>query len=404
MQRSTAEQQLTQLQQCDPEAWTTILRRNVDHPWLRVTGVETEAMGVAGTRYLLTLADHSDPITLLGRTASQREVDFHQQLNPHIAFLAPHCWFSYRGDPEGWVVLDDVPHDRPTDVWSKADALDIMRDLAEYHGDFWNRHELLHDKKWLPYYIGRIDPTLHTPIRPAATDWDKTTLSQQAINSTHGIAAQWQEAAEGVRLMMELGSWNGVLDERHLRAAADLIDDPLPILHHLRNLPVTLLHGYPGIYNWRVSGLGARHLVDWRNVSVGPAVCDLVTVLETFGLLRDEKYLWRLRSTWPVTEETLIDTYILTLTNTLGSKCDGRALRRAIPAARCLFIMLNWFPRFGHWLNKLPDNPAARRDIWRVINQDNNDPEAAAAYQPILSLRPYLAQTFHRFIRSYYQL
>ena len=106
-----------------------------------------------------------------------------------------------------------------------------------------------------------------------------------------------------------MGGWPDVLDERHLNAAADLLDDPVPIFQPLRTLPATLLHGYPGIYNWRVSLFGERHLVDWRQAVAGPAVSDLIVFLETFnalGFMDDGQ-------SPSITEETLIDSYILQL-------------------------------------------------------------------------------------------
>lgn len=401
-------ERVAQLRNGDPNVWTDVVRRHdVESDSLTVEDVSRERISAGGTRYYLFLTGHSDPLTVIGRPAIPHEINFHRQLGLDTPLLAPSCWFSHV-DPvsrEGWVVVDDVPHDRPAETWSSADITAILNDLASLHATYWGRSDLLLPHKWLPFLVGydRMREATLPGVEPSENDWDRRRLTKQAVDSTGGLAPNWFEAAEGVRLMMEMGGWDGVVEEKHLRAAADLIDDPLPLLHRLRHQPITLLHGYPGSYNWRVTGLDARHLVDWSQVAIGPAVYDLVTWLETYGLVRDDKLLWRQRETWEMSEETMIDTWLIALKERLGKECETREVRRAIPAARCLSILLNWFPRFNRWLSQLPDNPSTRREIWETINQAN-DPVAQNVYQPIISLRPWLTETFTRFIRSYYQI
>ncbi len=49
----------------------------------------------------------------------------------------------------------------------------------------------------------------------------------------------------------------------------------------------------------------------------------------------------------PLIEETIVDTYLLTLAAELGGRAGARAFRAALPAARCFHTLLKWFPFFA---------------------------------------------------------
>ena len=407
MRKSRSHNKLHQLQNLEPAAWTDLLREAEPKTELEVEAVSANTSNPMYTRYLLQLVGHSDPITLLGKQASVAEASFHQHLGTELPLIAPRCMFSHIDQDGSWVVLQDVPADTSTEDWLADDVQGMVHNLADLHVEFWDSADVFRQHKWLPYYLGtkrrRLGKNPRVKSDSAESDYDQQ-LSLHAQKSMMGLAPVWQSASKGLNTMLELEGWEGVLEEKHLRAVADLIDDPLPMLHLLRQLPQTIVHGYPGIYNWRVSPFPTRYLVDWHNVAIGPGVCDLVALTETFGLIRGPEGTWQLREDWPLTEETLIDAYIYQLATKLGRQIDTQAIRRALPAAHCLYIITHWFPRFEKWFNQLPSNVDTRRDMWEQISRYSEEELANTIYSPIAGLRPYLAQTFRRFLRHYYQI
>ncbi|MFN2135313.1 MAG: phosphotransferase, partial [Candidatus Promineifilaceae bacterium] len=198
-----------------------------------------------------------------------------------------------------------------------------------------------------------------------------------------------------------LGGWPGVLGESHLSAAADLLDDPVPMLEPLSRLPQTILHGDMHHYHWHVTLFEQRRLLDWSNVTLGPAVYDLITFQERFDLLETGDSLRPVyaRSDSPIDEETMIDSYLLAMNAELGSHFDARAMRLAIPAARCLHVLVNWFPYFAGWFDQMPDVYT-----WQRVNRAASDESSSMAIRPMLVYRPYLKRVFRHFLQAYRML
>lgn len=401
MGRSPLKARADQLQQLDHNAWTELLRLHTGDRLLTAVGVEAIRRDAQGEHYQIALSGYHDPIALVGRRVGAREAQFYAQLATTAGVPAARCAFSYLDADASWVVLEETPHALPPAEWHAETVAAIVRRLAGLHSLFWQDDRTLR-RHWLPDYLA--PRRRHAP----SDSPDLAGLSEQAAQQVGPLAPVWRAAQAGVRALLELDGWPGVLEEKHLRAAADLLDDPLPLLHPLRQLPPTLIHGYPGIYNWRVDAtLDAYHLVDWRQVARGPGVCDLATFLETFGLLLDQQTVYRVREEWPSTEETMVDTYILHLAATLGPAAETHAVRRALPAARCLYLLTHWFPRFHKWFGQLPANPATRRAMWQAVSTPTgaeSDTALATVYRPIAGLRPFLAQAFRRFLHAYHQL
>jgi hypothetical protein len=157
-------------------------------------------------------------------------------------------------------------------------------------------------------------------------------------------------------------------------------------------LPATLLHGAPHSRHWRLTLFGEYYLIDWSEARIGPGVLDLMAFIEGYPLLFDrcpadaslgEPALCP-RELTPILEETLIDTYLLTLSTELGSRSTARAYRAALPAARCFHTLLTWFPFFADWATELPIRPGQSPDKWIPAG-----------------FRRYLAGAFERFLRAY---
>lgn len=397
MQRTSSEQLAHSLQAGDIASWTHLARQKNQNLELVVTNI-TQTPAPHGTRYTLTLKQHSDPITLIAQKTTAQEARFYAQLSsPQTPLLVP-CWFSHVKGKTGWIILEELPSPRSPFAWQGSDALEMMTELAMWHADYWDDTTFFRHHRWLPYYLGNTRNRLN--LFPPKTE---AQLSWQALQTTQNLAPRWLQVKEAMTLLFEVEGWLGVIDERHLRAAADLIDDPLPLFHTLRQLPMSVLHGYAGIYNWRATGWAGVRLLEWGHVSIGPSILDLVAYLETFDLLMDGRGNWTLREEQLVSEETLIDTYLLTLSAELGKACNSHELRRAIPAARCLHTLLHWFPRLHFWISQLPTEPELRHELWHNLSDDtlSEDSEGRPAIAP---LRQHLTLTFHRFLRSYYQL
>jgi hypothetical protein len=201
--------------------------------------------------------------------------------------------------------------------------------------------------------------------------------------------------------MRALGGWPGVLGESHLAATSDLLDDPLPLLEPLSRLPQTLLHGDMHIYHWQITLFNQRRLLDWGNVTIGPGIYDLVSFQERFDLLisGDKSrpfYTWE---DSPVDEETIIDSYMLAMKAELGAQFDARAMRQAIPAARCLLVLVNWFPYFASLFDDMPDVYT-----WQRINRMSSSELEERTVNQMYVYRPYLKRVFRRFLQAYHML
>jgi hypothetical protein len=105
-----------------------------------------------------------------------------------------------------------------------------------------------------------------------------------------------------------------------------------------------------------------------------------------------------MRSEWPASEETLIDSYLLELAELIPN-FDARAVRLAIPAARCLYVIANWFPYFATWFSEMPN-----KYTWQKINRLPSDQISDSLYQPMIRFRPYLSGVFERFMLAYRSL
>jgi hypothetical protein len=186
-----------------------------------------------------------------------------------------------------------------------------------------------------------------------------------------------------------------------LTAVADLLDDPLPMLQPLRELPLTLLHGNPFSYHWRTTFLGGRCLIDWQKAAIGPGICDLVNFIEQFDLLYfgAERWPMQMRPECLLSEETMIDSYLLSLSSKLNNQFNAREMRLAIPAARCLYVIINWFPYFAGWFADMPN-----RYTWQKVNRMSDEQLKGTAFEPIAGFRPYLAAVFQRFLQAYRML
>jgi hypothetical protein len=395
--------QIDQLQQLDPAAWTAVLGRKTETRGVIATNISHEPLdyGRNVVRYHVTLAGHSDPVTFIGKRTNAAETLFYRELAPEIAPLAPECWFSQIQGQQGWIVLDEAYSDYRPQGWTHRDVEAVLDDLASLHAEYWEQDSFLRLLGWLPQRFNQTArETINSPTQVAQFRYlaeQGASISEHAIRTAGRLSPLFIKASAGLDMLREWGGWPMVLGEKHLRAAAELLDDPVPVIQPLRELPMTLLHGNPAPTNWRLSLVQERRLLDWQNLSIGPAVCDLVCFMEQFELVRDEEGNWQRRLVRPASEETIIDGYILSMSRKAGRSFNARLLRQAIPAARCLYVITSWLPCFADWFQRFPSG----RHAWQKINQMSDEQLVAAGYARLANLRPYLAGVFNRFLTAY---
>lgn len=400
----------TQLQKRDPLAWSALLREQLGIDELVVTAVSSKPLRYPSahgrvSRYILALANHTDPITFIGKRTTPAEVQFYQHLAPQLGGLAPTCRFIHAPNATeiGWLVMEDIPNHIPPEKWGVEDVDAIISALARLHATFWQQETAVQQASITHFLHGtqyswddlRMEQAIYFESGPPVV------LSDHALQQAGPLAPALLKAANGVALMRALNGWPGVLEETHLAIACDLLDDPAPMLEPLRQLPATLLHGAPHSYHWQMTLFNNVYLLDWQNAHIGPGVCDLINFLEQFELLysNNDRQQMEMRPFWPLSEETLVDNYLITLKERLGSGQHGRAIRQAIPAARCLYVLLNWFALFADWFAEMPDH-----DTWLQINQLSQDELVGTSHEPIARLRPYLHGVFTRFLQAYRSL
>jgi hypothetical protein len=404
---------INELRSLEPTAWTRLLEQDQEIQGTQVTAViqeKTESSKL--TRYQLTLAGYEEPISLLGKQTNALEAQFYQTIAPYLSVKVPKCWFSHMDDDESWVVLNEVYNDWSPCHWTTLDVETIIKDICDLHATFWNQQELLENEDW-PYLLpkpgsGTKQQLLNRPSSSWADESSRQSkpwlrsfegsdfLSDHTFQSAGPLMPRLHAAAVGLEKMRLLGGWPNIFGDQHFLAVADLLDDPIPMLKPLQQLPTTLLHGQLSPTNWRVNLFNEHYLVNWDGMTTGPGIFDLVHFIEEFDLLSDE-FGWRTRSGWPVLEETMIDSYLLNMGRRIGPDFNAAAVRQAVPAARCLYVLTTWLPRFATWFNTIPEND----EDWLAFNAMCDEELAEAGFDLMAGIRPYLSNLFQRFLSAY---
>ncbi|MFZ0543999.1 MAG: hypothetical protein WAM60_01080 [Candidatus Promineifilaceae bacterium] len=408
-------ERISQLQNLDPAAWTLLLEQDQDCQGTTVTAVYCEKSANNLTRYQLTLAGYNEPILLIGKKTNESEIRFYQTIAPYLSVMVPKCWFSHLNGENSWVVLSEVYNDWPPGYWTAGDVEAIIDDICDLHATFWDQEEHLSDFD-CPHLLPKRRRKTGRPIAnnldhasifkmnrpdylPFPNEDGRSLLSSHAVQTAGQLTPLLEKAAIGLEKLQMLGGWPNIFDDQHILAAADLLDDPVPMLQPLQLLPTTLLHGKLSPSNWRLNLFDDHHLINWEHLNVGPGIFDLVHFIEEFDLLSDENG-WRSRSCWPVLEETMIDSYLLNMGGKIGSSFNATAARQAVPAARCLYVLTTWLPRFATWFQIVPDN----LQDWQKFNQMCDEQLVEAGFELMAGIRPYLTNLFQRFLTAYRML
>lgn len=408
--------QLEELRNRNPHAWTILLTQNMGVENLIVQAVAEEPLLDEEdlSRYLLSLAGYQEPISLIGKKTNAVEAMFYEFFAPNFPHFTTKCYFQHVGLEEGWLVLADVQNDHAPVTWTARDIEIIVGDLASLHAAYWGKRDVL-DQYGLPCLLEKCQSQEDIPATNTgeeATDEqptgrmeriEKWLLSQQRVLTEHALrtagpslAPLLAEANRGLEILNQYRGWPGIIDDRHLTALSDLLDDPMPVLYPLRQLPCTLLHGNPTPEQWRLTLFDEYYLMNWEMTAIGPGVYDLVRFVDQTamppGVASANGDLLA-----ETVEETIVDNYILAMRGELGTRFDARSTRLAVPAARCLLILIDWLPRLGRWLSEMSFN----REVWQEMSELPETSLEEVGLAELVAWQRALSLIFDRFLRAY---
>lgn len=404
----------------NPRAWTLLLTQGFAADDLIVTAVGEEPVETSSdvSRFLLTLAGYQEPLSLIGKRTNAVEVLFYEAFAPKFTHFTPRCWFSHIGLDDNWLVLSEVRNDHPPETWNAKDYDIVIGNLASLHAAYWGKGDVL-DQYGLPFMLedpearagsgagesGEEDPTEQPTSQMERIErWlqgQRRYLTEHAIRSAGpSLTPLLARAGNSLETLTQLNGWPGIVDDRHLTALADLLDDPLPMLYPLRQLPYTLLHGDPSAERWHLTLFDDYYLMEWQQAAIGPGITDLVSFVDHLEVHLDAEKGWRGRRPERASEETMIDSYILAMRGELGTRFDARAIRLAMPAARCFLVLTRWLPRLGDWLQELQFDT----EVWQAMSDLPDEQLEDAGLAELVDWKTALAKLFDRFLGAYRRL
>ena len=387
-----------QLQNLDPAGWTELLTQSPETNDVRVEEVTAEPFerGHLMTRYWLTLANHTDPITFIGKKTTPAEAYFYRHLAAELPELAPHPYMTDVLGAEGWILLREIAQDRPVDHWQEPEFDRLMAGLSALHATFWNQEAYLDQLEWLPNFRTTDRTLVSLRFEKRVSSY----ISDHAMQRAGLFAEPLVKTASALRRLIQLESWPDVYDERHLDALRFLLDDPLPALQPLLEMPFSLLHGQPSPHHWHLTMFDQCFLFDWQQIYIGPPVFELAGMLENIAWWQNEAAEPPGHRQQPQLEDTLIDTYLLQMGAELGSEFTSRRLRQTLASARCFHILTHGLPRYTAWLDA-PPSPSLN---WARLKEMDEADLFAGGYPTLAKLRRQLKTLFNRFLQEYMQM
>lgn len=411
-----------ELKKLRPSAWTSLISQELGSVDARVISIERELVPDQPTmeRYLLTLAGYREPVSLMGKHTNALEATFYEDLAPFVDSIPPTCLFSHVSGDQSWLILKEAYNDWTMDKWTFTDIESIVIQLASLHAEYWDGEsrlsgygletllsESLSENEWENRRKDRGDKLIssmqlnESEDRIASQPTESSYfLSEHALRSLGNLDKLFNRSLKGIEALLLAGGWPGIIDDKHLEALIELLDDPLPVLHPLRHLPATLLHGDPAPGNWHISLFDDIRLLNWTDIVIGPGIYDLVNFIEQLDLLEKPNGDWEYREHWSVSEETIIDSYILEMRQKLGTQFNSREVRQAVSAARCFYLLSKWLPRFDDWFKV----EKVDKEVWLEFAEMSDDQLRELGFGQVANLRPYLKNLFDRFLVAYYSL
>ncbi|MFT5193987.1 MAG: hypothetical protein ACI85U_000993 [Candidatus Promineifilaceae bacterium] len=404
---------IQQLQNGSIEAWTWLLRQQANMSSDTVIGVQMEPLEYRATRFSLTLAEYSEPLSVIGFETNQTESTFYSRFAAGLNQLPPKSWYEWQNRDGGWVVIEENgPYHSPS-TWSREDLDRVTEKLAGLHATWWGSDELNNIE--LPEHpvVQSFDfVAMANSIGKARHDHQKSPIFPQHVGNKNSLLSatsaqgsvipELMIASVGFKMLKKLGGWPDLIEGIHMSALEHLLQRPEIMLKPLQHVPLTLLHGQPVSDNWRINLMDETHLANWRNVSIGPAVCDLAIFIENYIFWQtSHPDLHRLVP--GSLEEMLIDSYLMHLSENVsleGEKRPGssRHIRRyALPAAICWHTISHWLPTFVTWFGKMPQS----RHSWEIADELSPESIAAWGINDLNQYRPAIGAIFERFLDAY---
>lgn len=409
---------IKELRKLNPQAWTGLLTQDSAHNSILVTAVESERLDsdTSAFRYVLSLEGYYEPISLIGKKSNVPETLFYGSISRQIPEIAPHSWISHLEGNEGWVIHEECYNDFSPMEWTGRDFERILDRLVSLHATMWDKEEELAQLGFIRLLGGNSEEirkeltkkdaqALLQPLELSKriASWERGDLnlpSDHAISSSGNLGIDLIKSALALEKIAERGGWPGVFEDEHRQTAADLLDDPLPLIYHLDQLPLTLIHGDPKPQAWRLDLLNRCQLPDWKSAKIGPPVYDLVCFIVNLSLVRSKEGTYSQRVHWPISEETVVDSYILAMGRNLESRFSPALLRQAIPAAECLYILTVGIPTFANWIIKLE----SEQFDWHALILEDYDKLSEGDYSEFAAIRSYWSSLFARFLSAYRSL
>ncbi|MEM7797982.1 MAG: hypothetical protein AAF633_02225 [Chloroflexota bacterium] len=389
------------------EAWTYLIRSNNRLINETVVYVADEEVDDRTTRYHLSLAGQSEPITLLLRESNSSEIAFYQQFASAVAHLTPRCWIAQEDEygQNGCLILDDSENHHPPATWSKTDLVRLMGHLAYLHARYWNQGVLLSS------YL-RPHPIYQEDLTAGIIDGFKfgsremlffPLTSEEEAQSKAIFKAKFRSPSRIISAMKRLqvdSMWSGVISDQHLEAISALLYEPEAIFDPLRSVPVTILHGQPIPINWSINLLDGVTLPDWHRVSAGPGILDVAALVEDFVVWNTIEPDAHAQVNGSL-QELLLDSYFLALNARIrdftgdSSRLSTRFLRRsAYPAAVCWHVLTYWIP-------KLLTNMELDQPLFDMHHPPQYDPRRETEVWVNDHYKIQLSATFNRFLDAY---
>ncbi|MBW8009903.1 MAG: aminoglycoside phosphotransferase family protein [Chloroflexi bacterium] len=217
----------------------------------RIRGLLVECQGTTGSHSFNLVLKESQGSTRTGTAgAGLREVSVYKSFADQLPLRIPQLFIAHPGG--GWLVLAQLPAGRQPEQWQAADYLLAIDQLVALHDRFWGLGEDLTIYNWL--------------ARPLDSDF----------------SIYVHAAAAGVQNLANKTAPNILGEDSELRKLLDrLISHSGDIRKQLQLSPATLLHGeyWPG--NIHVHSDGSLTIYDWEETSIGPAILDLVTFVQS---------------------------------------------------------------------------------------------------------------------------
>ena len=409
---------IKELRRLNPQAWTALLAQDIDHGSILVTAVEREELKleIKAFRYLLSLDGYLEPITLIGKKTNAAEALFFGNFANKISGIAPHCLISHLEGDLGWVIHEEPYNNYRPVEWTARDIERIIDRLVRLHTETWGQEEELarvgfaHLLEGEMPDIGEEIPNkeaqaLLQPIELSKriASWERGDLSlpsDHAINNAGNLGFDLIQSAVALEKIVQRGGWPGVFEDVHRQAAADLLDDPMPMFFPLSQLPQSLIHGNAAPEAWYLDLLGSCQLSDWRSAKIGPPIYDLVCLILNIGLIEPKEGTTSLKYAWPITEETIVDSYILAMGQRLDSEFSPALVRQVLPAVETLYILTVGIPKLAQWIEKLD----GEKFNWQSAWVGDYDKISDVGYSHFDALRSYWSALFTRFLSAYSSL